>query len=80
MAKNIARYEEQKEKKEVPLNRDKFLAQRAELNADKEEENEYDKLEAKHPVFKRDFYNNEVLAITLDYLQHSKVKELALSN
>jgi len=70
LLKNIKRYEEQKAKKEVPLNEQKFLARREEFDADKEEENTFEE-NAHGPteVFKRDFYNNEVLGITLDYLR-----------
>jgi carboxyl-terminal processing protease len=68
--KNIQRYEEQKAKKEVPLNEKKFVARREEFDADKEEEKTFDENERGSPeVFKRDYYGNEVLAITLDYLR-----------
>ena len=42
LQKNIERYEEQKAKKEVPLNEKKFLARRAEFDADKEEEKTFE--------------------------------------
>ena len=70
LQKNIKRYEEQKAKKEVPLNEKKFTARREEFDADKEEEKTFDDNERGSPeVFKRDYYDNEVLAITLDYLR-----------
>jgi len=70
LQKNILRYEEQKTKKEVPLSEKKFLARRAELDADEEEE----KIAEEHnngttEVIKRTYYENEVIAITLDYLR-----------
>jgi len=70
LQKNIQRYEEQKAKKEVPLSEKKFLARRAELDADEEEE----KIAEEHnngttEVIKRTYYENEVIAITLDYLR-----------
>ena len=43
-AKNIARYNEQKKRKRVSLNEQKFMAERAEINADKEEEKEIEEL------------------------------------
>ena len=43
VVRNIARYKEQKAKKYVTLNEAKFLKERSELNADKEEEKEIDK-------------------------------------
>jgi carboxyl-terminal processing protease len=70
LKKNIARYEEQKAKKEVPLNEKKFTARREEFDAEKEEEKTFEEQErGTTEVFKRDFYNNEVLALTLDYLR-----------
>jgi hypothetical protein len=40
------------------------------LNAEKEEESEFDKLEeSKNAGIKRDFYLNEAMSITVDYLQ-----------
>jgi carboxyl-terminal processing protease len=70
LTKDIKRYEEQKAKKEVPLSEKKFLARRAELDADAEEE----KIAEDHnsgttEVIKRTYYENEVLSITLDYLR-----------
>jgi carboxyl-terminal processing protease len=68
--RRIERYEEQKDSKTVTLNREKFLAERAELNADKEEEQIYEGLtDPNRPVFKMDEYDQEALDITLDYLR-----------
>jgi len=70
LQKNIKQYEEQKAKKEVPLNEKKFFARRAEFDAEKEEEKTFEEHErGSTEVFKRDFYGNEVLSITLDYLR-----------
>jgi carboxyl-terminal processing protease len=72
LAKNIKRYEEQKTKKEVPLNEAKFLARRAELDAEAEDEKTFEEQANGHgdnEVFKRTFYNNEALSITVDYLR-----------
>jgi carboxyl-terminal processing protease len=70
LAKNIKKYEEQKAKKQVPLNEQKFLSRRAELDADAEEEKTLDEQNnGTTEVIKRSFYENEVLAITLDYLR-----------
>jgi carboxyl-terminal processing protease len=74
---NIARYLKQKDRKRVSLNREKFLADQADRDVDKEEEKEFDDSNAKRPVVKRDFYVNEVLAITDDYIRLSHVKVLA---
>ena len=62
----------------MSLNREKFLAEQADMDADKEEEKEFDEFEqGKRPVVKRDYYINEVLAMTEDYVRLSHVKELA---
>jgi carboxyl-terminal processing protease len=72
--RNIVRYHEQKARKSVTLNEKKFLAEREELNLDKEQEKERDEMSDPHrPVFDRNFYSNEVVAITLDYLQQAKL-------
>jgi carboxyl-terminal processing protease len=68
--RRIARYVEQKDRKTVTLNKEKFLAERAELNAEKEEEEIYDGLsDPNRPVFRMDDYDKEALDITVDYLQ-----------
>jgi len=70
--KKIARYEEFKQKKRVNLNEEKFLAERAELNSDKEEEKEIEELnKPNRPVVKRDYYFNEAMAVAIDFLRLS---------
>lgn len=67
--KNIAKYLEQKGKKTVTLNEEKFLKERAELNADKEEEKKIEELvNGNTKGIERDFYLDEVFNITCDYL------------
>ncbi len=75
--KTIERYKLQKAKKTVPLNEQKFLAERAELNVEEEEkkkieENE-ENIEPKSGI-QRDFYLDEALAITVDYLELLRTK------
>jgi len=67
--RNIRRYRDQKDRKTVTLNEQSFLAQRRELDAEKEEEKEImDRNDfQERPVVRRDFYFNEVLDITVDY-------------
>lgn len=79
LAKNIERYREQKERKYVTLNRDKYLAQRAELDAEQAEEKHFKEQLAKEdgPVFQRNFYNDEVLAIAADYFELMKKYHIA---
>jgi carboxyl-terminal processing protease len=72
----IQRYLDWKAKKFVELKEEKFLAERAELDIDKEEEKTIQEQSEDRPVVKRDFYFNEVLAIAGDYanlLQHPQL-------
>jgi carboxyl-terminal processing protease len=73
--RRIDRYQEQKNRKTITLNEEKFLADRAELNAETEEEREIEALtDTKKAVFDvKNFYNREALAITLDYLQLARL-------
>lgn len=67
--RQIKRYEEQKDKKTVTLNQEKFLKERAELDSDKEQEKMFDDMnDPKRPVFEMDGYGEEALDITVDYL------------
>ena len=76
--KNIERYLEQKEKKVATLNEEKFTAERKELDKDKAEEEEIEgAVEGEDEVFEREFYNNEVLNITLDYIRSLKDNKVA---
>jgi carboxyl-terminal processing protease len=69
LTRNIARFEEQKSKKTVALQEAKFMKERAELNADKEEEEAYKKMnDTKNRGIERDFYLDEILAVTADYM------------
>jgi carboxyl-terminal processing protease len=69
LQKRINRYLEQKERKAVTINEAKFLAERAEVNADKELEKALEEEnDPARPVVKRDYYFNEALAVTVDYV------------
>ena len=67
VVRNIARYKEQKAKKYITLNEAKFLKERSELNADKEEEKAIDNccLTAASSAI---IILDEAMAITADYL------------
>ena len=72
--KNIGRYKEQKARKYVTLNEEEFLEERAELNAEKEEKETLEKInEPEQEPIKRDYYLDEALAITVDYLSQRQV-------
>jgi carboxyl-terminal processing protease len=72
---NIDKYEKQKKRKTVDLNEEKFLAERKELNADKEEEKQFEEMQKDRPVVTRDYYFNEALAITADYLRIFRIAQ-----
>jgi carboxyl-terminal processing protease len=65
----IDRYLERKAQKKITLNEEKFMAERRQLDAEKEEEDLLQSMEETHRrKIKRDHYLNEVLNITADYL------------
>jgi len=67
--RRIKSYQDQKAKKYVTLNEEKFFEEREELDANKEEEKEIkEQAGGDRPVFRRNYYNNEILDVTLDYL------------
>lgn len=66
----IARYQERKNRKSVTLNREKFMAEVAELNAEKEEKEQFeDQLNPDSDTIQKSFYLDEALAITADYMR-----------
>ena len=59
----------------------KFLAKKAELDSEKEEEKTFENQEkANDEVVKRDFYFNEALAVTLDYVRLLNKEKVAGAN
>ena len=69
LERRIKSYQDQKAKKYVTLNEEEFFKEREELDANKEEEKEIkEQAGGDRPVFRRNYYNNEVLDVTLDYL------------
>jgi len=76
--RNIDRYLKQKAKNSVTLNEKKFFDQRKDLDADKEEEKAFEGASNEDAeTIKRDFYLDEVIDITLDYMLELKSKGLA---
>jgi carboxyl-terminal processing protease len=80
LLRRIDRYKEQKAKKRVTLKEQEFFAERAELDAEKEDEKQLeDQAVASDEVVKRDYYMNEVLAIAADYARLLEQNRLAWS-
>ena len=78
----IKRYQKYKDEKAIPLNEEEFLARRdVEKEAEEEEEKLFEEQSGeKEEVFQDDFYNREVVDITLDYLKALWNSKLASVN
>ena len=78
--RQIARYEEQKDRKTVTLNKEEFLKERAELDADKEQEEMFDDMtDPTRPVYEMNGYGAEALDIAVDYLGLLDGKQVAVA-
>ena len=82
LLKDIQRYKEIKDAKTIPLNEKKYLARRdSERDAEKEEEKHLDESATnKDVVFHDDFYEKEVINVTLDYLAELQKNKVARAN
>jgi carboxyl-terminal processing protease len=68
-SRQINRYEEQKDKPTVTLNKEKFLEERKELDSEKEQEELFDDMtDPTRPVYEMDGYGEEALDVSVDYL------------
>ena len=74
----INKYIELKNEKSVSLNEAKFIARRKELNAEKEDEKTIEKQMLPSKEIERNFYLDEVLRITADYVKMLNQKQLSL--
>ncbi len=80
LKRNIERYVEQRAAKRISLNEEEFRARRAELDADREEERQFeDQRESDDVVVERDYYFDEVLKIAEDYTRMLQQQRLAQS-
>ncbi len=80
LLRRIGRYMEQKAKKRVTLKEQDFFAERAEFDAEKEDEKQLeDQAIASDEVVTRDYYMNEVLAIAADYARLLEQNRIAWS-
>lgn len=66
--RRIGEYVRQKDLKSVSLNEEEFLARIRELRAEKEDEKVIEDQVSGNKEIKRDFYLDEVLEITSDYM------------
>ena len=66
--RKIEHYVEQKNLKTVSLNEEKFLARRKQLNAEKEDEKAMEQQVMPNREIERNYYLDEVLRITADYV------------
>jgi hypothetical protein len=66
--RHIDLYKEQKEKKSLSLSEEKFFARRNEFDAEKEDEDAIER-QLNPGEIKRDFFVDEVLNITVDYIE-----------
>lgn len=74
--KNVKVYKEIKDEKKTPLKREKYFAELDRLDMDKHEKKEYEKLMGMDQKIIRDYYMNEVLDITTDYLNILKADQI----
>jgi carboxyl-terminal processing protease len=79
--RRIDKYETQKDRTEITLNLEEFLAERKQLDADKETEEISEELsDTDRPVFDlEDHYNKETMAITVDYIRTLLASKLAVA-
>jgi carboxyl-terminal processing protease len=78
--RKIERFIKRQKDSKVTLNREKFLAERAEENTEKEQADIFNHLQDEdRPVFAETPYNEEVLAIAVDYLQLLRNSQVAVA-
>ena len=76
--RDIERYTEQKARKTVTLNEAKFLEQRKEFDADKQDEETIEnQINSDSTNIERTFYLEEVLSITVDYIEALGAQKIA---
>ena len=68
LAKNIQKYLDMKARKTVPLNKQKYLAQRGDVDAEKEEDKQIEQQANGRNTIQRDFVIDELIKIAVDYL------------
>ncbi len=69
LRQDIESYVTQKDRQKISINEEKFFALRAEFDADKEEEKQFEEDPETDRIVDRNFYFEEVLDITVDYVR-----------
>lgn len=77
LSEQIARYVARKERPTITLNEEKLRAERELDKKDKEKEDEADQEDEDKPIFPQEHYNDEVLHITVDYLNELRGRKTA---
>lgn len=81
LMRRIGLYVEQKDLKTISLNEDKFMQRRAEMKAQKDEqEKEVESQLGSEEIFHDTFYNQEVLNIAQQYIEGLRAQNLARAN
>jgi len=68
----IGAYKERSARRAVPLNETKYMAEVQRFNTDEWEQDELEDMMSKDKKIKRDFYVEEVLALTVDYIMTAR--------
>ncbi|MBM4004868.1 MAG: tail-specific protease [Planctomycetes bacterium] len=77
LAKNIQKYLDIKSRKSVPLEMSKFMAQRGEVDVEKEDDKQIEQQANGRNSIRRDFVIDEFIQIASDYLEKLPTKKLA---
>ena len=80
LIRRVDLYVSQKEQATVSLNEDKFMKRRAELDAQKEDQDKQEELNDEDVIYRDNFYNREVINIAHDYITGLKRQNLAKVN
>jgi predicted metal-dependent hydrolase len=75
--KNIQKYLDIKARKSVPLEMSKFMAQRGEVDVEKEDDKQIEQQANGRNSIRRDFVIEEFIQISSDYLEKLPTKKLA---
>ncbi len=76
--RRVEAFKKQKEEKQASLVESVFMAKRAEFDAEKEEEEQFeDKTKNKEKIYNDTYYNEEVMGVTVDYINALRQRKIA---